>query len=208
MWKVIKNSAGGKLEEKIVRYYTKQILEGLVYLHSNNVIHLDLKARNILIDAGNVLKLADFGLSMRLREDTSTTRQFSTCKGTCTHIAPEMIDPKCGKYGRKVDIWLGIISTLVQKLLFLKDIQLKFRALGVTMVEMLTGTHPWPDLNENLQFFFKLIHLKESEIPTFDLDESTSVYLHDFLRSTFVINYVNRPSASDLLEHNFIKLEN
>ena len=85
--------------------FTRQILDGLNYLHSNNVIHLDLKARNILLDTYKIVKLADFGLSMRLSEDTSTTRQFNTCKGTCTHIAPEMIDPNNGKYGRKVDIW-------------------------------------------------------------------------------------------------------
>ncbi len=105
MWNFIKESANGKLDESMVRDFTRQILEGLNYLHESNVIHLDLKARNILLDSHDVLKLADFGLSMRLREDTSTTRQFSTCRGTCTHIAPEMIDPKHGKYGRKVDIW-------------------------------------------------------------------------------------------------------
>jgi serine/threonine protein kinase len=69
------------------------------------VIHLDLKARNVLIDTNNILKLADFGLSMKLKEDILTSRQFSTSKGTFTHMAPEMIDSKYGKWGRKVDIW-------------------------------------------------------------------------------------------------------
>ena len=103
--KVIKESKDGRLNETIVKDYTKQILVGLDYLHSNNVIHLDLKAGNILLDAHNILKLADFGLSIKLPEGTATSRRFSTCKGTCTHIAPEMIDPKFGKWGRKVDIW-------------------------------------------------------------------------------------------------------
>ena len=55
-----------------------------------------------------VLKLADFGFSLKLNFENSTSRQFMSCKGTCTHLAPEMVDPSYGKYGRKVDIWLEL----------------------------------------------------------------------------------------------------
>ena len=95
----------GKLDEQLVKEYTKQILEGIDYLHSHNVIHSDLKARNILIDDGDILKLADFGLSKKLPSDFVTSRVFGTCSGTCTHLAPEIIKAKNGKYGRKIDIW-------------------------------------------------------------------------------------------------------
>ena len=98
------------MNELTVKDFTKQILEGLNYLHSKNVIHRDLKAKNILIDSENVLKLADFGLSVKLRDDLGGTsqffsNQFSTCLGTFTHMAPEVVDSRRGKYGRKVDIW-------------------------------------------------------------------------------------------------------
>ena len=110
LWKIIKESQDGKLSEPIVKDFTKQIVEGLNYLHSKNVIHRDLKAKNILIDSANVLKLADFGLSVQLRDDLGGTsqffsNQFSTCLGTFTHMAPEVVDSRKGKYGRKVDIW-------------------------------------------------------------------------------------------------------
>lgn len=110
LWKIIKESQDGKLNEPIVKDYTKQIVEGLNYLHSEYVIHRDLKAKNILIDSANVLKLADFGLSVQLRDDLTGTsqffsNQFSTCLGTFTHMAPEVVDSRKGKYGRKVDIW-------------------------------------------------------------------------------------------------------
>ena len=53
------------LNENIVRVYTKQILEGLEYLHANNVIHRDIKCANILLDVKGVCKLADFGSSKK-----------------------------------------------------------------------------------------------------------------------------------------------
>ena len=103
------NSEQGKLTEPTVKDYTRQILEGLYYLHTKNIIHRDLKAKNILIDIDGTLKLADFGFSLKLNFENSTSRQFKSCKGTCTHLAPEMCDPVInGMYGRKIDIWLGL----------------------------------------------------------------------------------------------------
>jgi serine/threonine protein kinase len=55
-----------KLNEKIIRLYTKQILMGLEYLHSHQIIHRDIKGANILVDNKGIIKLADFGASRRL----------------------------------------------------------------------------------------------------------------------------------------------
>ena len=103
MWGKIKNSPKGKFDEALVRYYTNQILNGLNYLHFKKIIHRDLKAKNILLSEENTLKLTDFGLSKRLSKEILTSRQFTTLKGTCTHLAPEIV--KNTRYGRKVDIW-------------------------------------------------------------------------------------------------------
>ena len=103
MWENI--SEQGRLAEATVRDYTKQILEGLNYLHFNNIIHRDLKAKNILIDFEGTLKLADFGFSFKLDFDNSTSRQMASCRGTCTHLAPELLNLNNTKYGRKIDIW-------------------------------------------------------------------------------------------------------
>ena len=86
-----------------MKNYAKQILIGLNYLHSKNIIHQDLKAKNILLTENDTLKLADFGLSRKLKSSYSTSRQFDSFKGTCTHVAPEIINS--AKYGRKIDIW-------------------------------------------------------------------------------------------------------
>jgi serine/threonine protein kinase len=54
---------GGALNEKICRFYMRQILSGAFYLHSNGVTHRDLKPENILVDEQFNLKLADFGFA-------------------------------------------------------------------------------------------------------------------------------------------------
>ena len=82
-----------------------------------------------------------------------------------------------------------------------------FRSLGATMVEMLTGTHPWPEIKENFPIFYKLINLKEDEMPSFQLDENVSDDLKEVLKLTFTVNYDKRPSSEQLLQHAFFKSE-
>ena len=75
----------------------------------------------------------------------------------------------------------------------------------MTMIEMLTGTHPWPEQSDPFQILFKIINLKENEIPTYDLGENKSEKLKDFLKIVFKVNYVERPTADQLLDHEFIR---
>jgi len=56
----------GKLDENVVRVYTRQILEGLDYLHENGIIHRDIKCANLLLDPSGIIKLTDFGTSKQI----------------------------------------------------------------------------------------------------------------------------------------------
>jgi serine/threonine protein kinase len=54
------------LEEDVAKIYIKQILNGLIFLHKKDVIHRDIKGANILLTKNGQIKLADFGVAVKL----------------------------------------------------------------------------------------------------------------------------------------------
>jgi mitogen-activated protein kinase kinase kinase len=58
----------GSFEEALVNSFTRQILDGLIYLHSKEIIHRDIKGANILVDNKGVIKISDFGISKRVED--------------------------------------------------------------------------------------------------------------------------------------------
>lgn len=89
-----------KLEDSEIRFCIAQMIEGLKYLHSQQIIHRDIKAANILLDEKMNLKIADFGFA--------TTNNDYKVLGTPNYMAPEIFGKKA--YDYKVDIWaLGVI---------------------------------------------------------------------------------------------------
>ena len=83
-----------------------QILNGVNYIHFQNILHLDLNLKNILIDFNGVVKITDFGLSIEI-DSIDQHYDFSNC-GTKTYMAPELFNN--GKISTKTDIYsAGII---------------------------------------------------------------------------------------------------
>lgn len=66
------------MKESFVSSYVKQILMGLDYLHSQGVVHRDVKGANILLSSDNIIKLADFGVATLINENQKT----QSMKGT------------------------------------------------------------------------------------------------------------------------------
>ncbi|KAK2992808.1 hypothetical protein RJ640_009105 [Escallonia rubra] len=116
------------LKDSQVSAYTRQILNGLNYLHSRNVIHRDIKCANILVDASGSVKLSDFGLAKATK-----LNDVKSCKGTPYWMAPEVVNRKNRGYGLAADIW----------------------SLGCTVLEMLTSQIPYSHL-EGMQALFRI----------------------------------------------------
>ncbi|CAM9562804.1 unnamed protein product [Chrysoparadoxa australica] len=123
----------GPFKEDMIRRYTRQILEGLMYLHSNNVVHRDIKGSNILINDAGQVKLTDFGASQALNglekslqgqgvqneRSPSKENERKSPLGTPYFMAPEVLMNQDS--GFPIDIW----------------------SLGGVVVQMLSGMPPW-----------------------------------------------------------------
>eukprot|EP00924_Labyrinthula_sp_SR-Ha-C_P016366 maker-scaffold_6-snap-gene-1.39-mRNA-1 protein AED:0.16 eAED:0.16 QI:0/0/0/0.5/1/1/4/0/414 len=84
--------------EHVICFVLKECLKGLEYLHSNYIIHRDLKSGNVMHNSRGEIKLGDFGFAVGLNE---TEFYRESRKGS--PIAPEVL--RAEKYGLKIDIW-------------------------------------------------------------------------------------------------------
>ncbi len=94
-----------KMSEDQIRKIALQLAQALYYLHSNRIIHRDMKPQNILIGSGGVIKLCDFGFARAMSQSTIVLQSI---KGTPLYMAPELVQEQ--PYNHSVDLWsFGII---------------------------------------------------------------------------------------------------
>jgi len=171
----------GKLNEPLIRNFVRQILSGLSYLHSKDIIHRDIKGANVLVDNKGQVKISDFGISKRVEVSALGNPAKGghinrpSLQGSVFWMAPEVV--KQTSYTRKADIW----------------------SLGCLIVEMFTGEHPFPNCNQ-LQAIFQIGGSAKPSTPTEASEEAK-----EFLLQTFEFDYEKRPSADELLLNPFLQ---
>uniref|UniRef100_A0A8C7V7E9 Serine/threonine-protein kinase PLK n=1 Tax=Oncorhynchus mykiss TaxID=8022 RepID=A0A8C7V7E9_ONCMY len=93
------------LTDPEVRYYLRQIISGLKYLHNRGILHRDLKLGNFFVNENMELRLGDFGLAAKL--ETVEQRKKTIC-GTPNYLAPEVLNRQ--GHGTESDVWsLGCV---------------------------------------------------------------------------------------------------
>ena len=110
--------------------WIKQLINGILHLHLQDIIHRDLKLANLFIDTntGNIC-IGDFGLSKKFNSEIKT----NSCIGTPEYMAPELYS---GEYDKSVDIY----------------------ALGMCILSMFTNEDPYSECNNIMQIYKKVIN--------------------------------------------------
>jgi len=93
-----------ELTDEHCQFFIYQILRGLKYIHSADVMHRDLKPRNLLVNSNCDLKICDFGLARVDEPDNNDRCVMSNYIATRWYRAPEVILSR-RKYTKKVDMW-------------------------------------------------------------------------------------------------------
>ena len=128
----------GRLNEDQARFYIAEILSGIEYLHSKDIVYRDLKPENILLDIDGHVRITDFGLS---KEAIGPRDQSYSFCGSPEYMSPEML--RASGHGREVD----------------------FYSIGALLYEMLTGLPPFYDANRS-QMYLKILN-EDLEFPNY-----------------------------------------
>lgn len=161
----------GKMSEDEIWRFIKEVASGLAYLHSNDIIHRDIKPDNILIDEQGNYVITDFGLSTKLRSilRKASARQNKTTdqSGTIGYMAPEMFSAHPNAV-KATDIW----------------------ALGATIYEIATGEMPFCGQGG-------VMELHGAELP--ELPSNFSKKLGDLMSQCLAKDTWDRPTAQDII---------
>ena len=133
----IKPSKFGALPESLAAMYIAQVLEGLVYLHEQGVLHRDIKAANILVTKEGTAKLGDFGVATKLTEGD---KKMHSVVGSPYWMAPEVIE--MSGWSSSSDIW----------------------SVGCTIIELLTSYPPYFDL-QPMPALFRIVQDDLPKLP-------------------------------------------
>ncbi|KAL4734540.1 kinase-like domain-containing protein [Aspergillus similis] len=171
-------------QEPLIKNFVRQILAGLSYLHSKDIIHRDIKGANVLVDNKGGIKISDFGISKRVEASTVLGSRASnggghihrpSLQGSVYWMAPEVVRQTA--HTKKADIW----------------------SLGCLVIEMFIGSHPFPDCSQ-LQAIFA-IGSNKARPPA---PEHASKDAVAFLDMTFQLDHEKRPDADELLKSPFL----
>ncbi|XP_032071818.1 mitogen-activated protein kinase kinase kinase 4 isoform X2 [Thamnophis elegans] len=169
------------LQEHVIRLYTKQITTAINVLHEHGIVHRDIKGANIFLTSSGLIKLGDFGCSVKLKNNTQTMPgEVNSTLGTAAYMAPEVITRAKGEgHGRAADIW----------------------SLGCVVIEMVTGKRPWHEFEHNFQIMYRVGMGHKPPIP-----ERISPEGKGFLSHCLESDPKMRWTASQLLDHSFVKV--
>ncbi|KAJ7911820.1 kinase-like domain-containing protein, partial [Mycena leptocephala] len=156
-----------------------QVAEGLAYLHSNKIVHGDLRGTNILVSDDWNIYLADFGLSSAIEAHSSVgaIKPSSNRAGSARWFAPELIIPT--EFG--CDRFVRTPATDVY-------------AFGLVCIELHTGSLPFPEISEDMTVMLKVREGRRPERPRGMSDAFWAI-----VTPAWAQNYQDRPNMETII---------
>jgi len=193
----------GQMDPVLVKSYTYQLLQGLLFCHQRRVLHRDLKPQNLLIDKNGAIKIADFGLA---RAFGIPVRVYTHEVVTLWYRAPEVLlgSPK---YSCPIDIWsIGTIfaEMVNRRPLFQGDSEIDqlfriFRVLRTPNEELWPGVTQLPDFKPTFPNW-STMNLKASmkKLEPSGLDLLDQMLVYDPAKRISAKRAMNHPYFDDL----------
>jgi serine/threonine protein kinase len=173
------------LSETLLAYLTRQILEGLYYIHQSKIIHMDIKQQNILIDQNFNIKITDFSVSFSYENYKENDKITLPLSGTSFYMSPEVL--------------------LKAKIDYEDCSKIDMFSLGVLLYNIAYEKFPFSldySIKRNFQLILEKIQTEKLVIPG---DKKYSILFKKFLESLLERNIKNRISVSEALDNPWIK---
>ncbi|KAI1815022.1 Pkinase-domain-containing protein [Poronia punctata] len=201
------NHPSYKLDAAQKKHLSKQLFEGLDYLHKRGVLHRDIKAANILVSNEGILKLADFGLARfyAKRHQLDYTNRVITI----WYRSPELLLGET-RYGAAVDIWSAacvMVEIFTRHAIFpgdggeISQLDKIYNILGTP------NRKEWPGLVDTPWFELLRPSYRKPNVFAEKYKERVPAAAYELLSQMFQYDPVKRPSAADVLEHAYFTVE-
>ncbi|XP_031771312.1 neither inactivation nor afterpotential protein C [Apis florea] len=167
-----------KMREEHIGFILREVIQAMIYLNENNVMHRDIRGSNILLTKEGEIKLVDFGLSRTCQAEIG---KRYTCVGSPSWMAPEVAISKGNNsegYGNRADVW----------------------AIGITAIELADGKPPFQDMHPTRALF----QIIRNPPPTLNRPSNWSQNFNDFISECLEKNPENRPFMGEIIEHPFL----
>lgn len=183
LFTVLERKSQSHFDELTAARCISHVLQAIEYLHSNSIVHLDVKLENILYSIKtDTYKLTDFGISRIIDEETRESNPdgyIHGVQGTCSYMAPEIIRQP-SQYTDSVDIF----------------------ALGVVLYMLLTGISPWKNEDDI-----------EASIILYDVDWDSLNNMPVSAEAVDITKLLMKPSSKRILpkdakNHSWFKKQN
>ena len=183
LYDYVENS--GFFKPEFVRYFSSQILKGVLFMHSKGVVHRDLKCSNILLDNEYKIKIVDLGFAKPVTGDQGTGLMQSLV-GTQDHMAPQIHEGRAYR-GSEVDLF----------------------AVGVIIFTLYAG-HPPFDIAKQDDAFYKWLHYGQAREfwARHEKYHSAGFFDPKFKElMTLMLSYhpTNRPTIADIIAHPWLR---